>query len=191
MGNIILNNLKQLNFKGIYNHYKIKYMDNINFIQLPISKLKYPITQYLDRAITTIDDITELLKSNFDITNGINIWCRGSSGAIMAGLVAANLYKTIKLENNSTIAILHVKKDGESSHNSNYFNSHTNNKLNIIVDDFICTGETIRQIFNCMKNNNTNNIDCICVTGTVETRDLFDNLYDMTINNVICENFKK
>lgn len=87
----------------------------------------------------------------------IVLWCRGSSGAIIAGYLASKFPES---------HIVHVKKAGESSHGTRYSDSCNGNGFNIIVDDFVSTGATIAEIGNVMKRNN-HHVDCVCVAGTV------------------------
>src|SRR5688572_6087483 len=76
-------------------------------------------------------------------TDPIYIWCRGSSGAIIASIIGDQLGTVQK--------IYHVKKEGETSHSSYHSTSpdvFASPNRHIIVDDFMATGETIRHIWN-------------------------------------------
>ena len=84
----------------------------------------------------------------------INIYCQGSSGAIMAAFFCARVQNACR--------ILHVKKEGEKSH-SDYSNLRpfSGDCINIIIDDFIASGRTVNRIhsFADVK------IDCLIVSG--------------------------
>jgi len=85
----------------------------------------------------------------------VNVFCRGSSGAILAALFVSFL-PHIETQ------IIHVKKDGESSHSSKVTGFDAYN-MNVIIDDFICSGETIREIYNNISANKFVAIDVLIV----------------------------
>ena len=109
----------------------------------------------------------------------INLWCRGSSGAIIATLVYNELCKLA----NTEIKICHIKKEKEFSHSSTpeFFAVTTFNEkrinykiINIIVDDFISSGNTVNNIYkealkfhdNWMGVNLTNfSINYLCISS--------------------------
>ena len=106
------------------------------------SEMGYPVGRSMREALEYIDSvIPHLVKIIKD--KRINIWCRGSSGAILSALVAA------KIPNNCEIC--HVKKEGEDSHLGNYFSrGELEGGINIIIDDFSCTGSTVHSIYEKM-----------------------------------------
>lgn len=67
----------------------------------------------------------------------INLWCRGSSGAILSALFAVWFPQY-------NISICHIKKSGENSHSD--YPDYSATALNVIIDDFVCSGETINAI---------------------------------------------
>ena len=88
------------------------------------------------------------------------LWCRGSSGAILSGLVSAHMKTKVVLVN-------HIKKDGENSHSSKFtINSFDKNDINIVIDDFIASGETFREIVKSIKECNLS-VDGLCFTGQI------------------------
>ena len=123
-------------------------------------ELPYPVGTHMQQAIAFIQNVMTVIKSigNFPKSN-IAIWCRGSSGAILAGLLSSEFYKL----GMSEILVHHVKKDGEDSHNSN--GSFYTQRHNIIIDDFIASGETVNQIAYIMGMNSVKTIDYLIVSG--------------------------
>lgn len=111
------------------------------------NKELYPVGEHLDNVIIYIENISAELEKILDHTKCLNIWCRGSSGAILAALLASRfIYHSPR--------ILHVKKEGEEAHSTNgSFNHHTsfNHVINIIIDDFVSSGETIRKIYSTAR----------------------------------------
>lgn len=89
----------------------------------------------------------------------VNIFCQGSSGAMVAFVFAMNIPNSNR--------IIHIKKDGENSHNTNmYVHPNERNAINIIVDDLISSGATINRIYDkAIAENGKLNIDLIAVSG--------------------------
>lgn len=104
----------------------------------------------------------------------INLWCRGSSGAILAALFASmSSYNCI---------ICHVKKEGEISHSDtpSMYSSSRYTIINVVIDDFISSGATIREI---VKNISfyeliPPTLDVLIATGAT---DRFNKLFKHTI----------
>ena len=120
-------------------------------------KINYPVGSYIQHNLPIIEKMANKLHHLYGKNDAqINLWCSGSSGAIIASLVAQ------KFEN---ATILHVKKEQEASHSNNeFFISSYITVINIIVDDFVQTGSTINRIRMAMKNSRTGlNIDCIAL----------------------------
>lgn len=106
--------------------------------------INYPVGYYIQDAVFFVDKVIKVLmemaeKKQFPLGN-IDIWVRGSSGAILGGLLTQRLL-TIGFTN---ISVIHIKKDGENSHTENVF--RTNGKYNVIIDDFVASGETMNEI---------------------------------------------
>ena len=71
--------------------------------------------------------------------------------------------------------ICHVKKYGESSHSSKI--DFEGNFINIIVDDFVCSGHTLRAIYAKQQEvTGYRKVDSIIVTGTYEGMDFRDKI---------------
>ena len=125
--------------------------------------MDYPVGDYIVNNISTINAMGEMLLTVIPKKKRINLWCMGSSGAIISGLIANILINGCM----SRVKIIHIKKVGESSHEDSSFMCASNSDFNVIVDDFICTGKTIRKIYEKMGEMDCS-IDCLCVSSSVE-----------------------
>lgn len=100
----------------------------------------YPVGQFITENLPIIEEycnkLQQLIDKSFQDKN-IVLCCKGSSGAIIAGIIASK----VKISK-----IVHVKKDGETSHGgtSYYLNSWD---IAVIVDDFVCSGNTVNSIY--------------------------------------------
>jgi orotate phosphoribosyltransferase-like protein len=146
-------------------------------------RLGYPVSQKIMNNMPTINFmmavLCKFLKENYKRTD-IKLFCRGSSGAILAGLTANYLIKA-----GYNVCIEHVKKEGETSHGGDYVQKISRNYIIVIIDDFISTGSTIRNIYNAMLENNSPKIqiDIVCVSDTV----VKSSIDSLPIKHVICE----
>jgi len=107
----------------------------------------YPVGDNPSGAIYTAKNMAKAIFTNNLIDPGekeVKVWCRGSSGAIIAALLVAELKNLYGDGWHCTIK--HIKKPGEESHSSSVYTA-TNFDYNIIVDDFIHTGSTINAIY--------------------------------------------
>lgn len=104
----------------------------------------YPVGSYMSGTMNFLHEVKKVSISKslefMDTKKPINIWCRGSSGAILSAL-----FCSIVLPENRELRIIHLKKPGETSHStcSEFTNSET---INIVIDDFIETGFTLKEI---------------------------------------------
>jgi hypothetical protein len=101
----------------------------------------YPVGSYVNDAIRVAKDAAKVFRDicpNKD--RPVNVWCRGSSGTILATLFASNI--------KGDVTISHVKKPGEQSHIIGPY--YQCNGINIIIDDFIATGDTVKSIYQKM-----------------------------------------
>ena len=139
-------------------------MKTVNFIRLE-NNITYPVGIYIVQNLSIINKMGDIL---FDLygkeKSNINLWCMGSSGAIIASLIATRF---------KNVVILHVKKENEPSHsdgtNANFFPSD----INIIVDDMVATGKTVSLIYKeFCKQSIFNEIDCLCVSNTLLLKDI-------------------
>ena len=110
--------------------------------------------------------LREFIDKNYPDASYINLICRGSSGAIIAGLVSVILKK----DKGKNVCIYHIKKDGESAHGSGLLDNGILDPTSIIVviDDFIDTGLTIVSIVEKLKEAGyVRHIPILCVTGSM------------------------
>ena len=111
-------------------------LENGSYLAYPTGANVSSMVVYIENIVTTF----KRYKINLDKkSNVICIWCRGSSGAMLAGMFAYTFKR-------ATVRINHVKKKGEHSHNS-YISASPPNSIDIIIDDFMETGETIFRIW--------------------------------------------
>lgn len=122
-------------------------MDRAKHIKIEYHSVTYPIGNNIPNLMRLIDLYLDAFNTHITLPEGtnINLWCRGSSGAIIAGIFASKL-KNISQE---YIRISHVKKHGEDSHSITKFS--ITNAYNIVIDDFVSTGETVKAIFSHMR----------------------------------------
>lgn len=111
----------------------------------------YPVGECISQASSFIDEVSKILKPLIKGKERIDIYCTGSSGAILSGLLFN------KIKRNKLIEIRHIKKEGENSHATNNF-YFAKDKVNIILDDFVATGETFQRIIKTIENYNGNKI---------------------------------
>lgn len=131
-------------------------------IDLRLTSMFYPVGVYINRNLKQINIMYELILETIE-NNGLNnecyLICRGSSGAIIAGIIASKL---------GNCEILHIKKPEEldNSHSTNKFRLLLN-KTFIIIDDFITTGDTMNSIYQSLIETgfpHNKQIDILCVT---------------------------
>ena len=110
--------------------------------------INYPVGLYVNEATVYIDKVFMILDKNkikFNSReNTINVWCRGSSGAILAALFVQRIPE-------ARAKIIHIKKKGEDSHD--YLQDHRSQPedIDIVIDDFMSSGETLTHIWNDSK----------------------------------------
>ena len=119
----------------------------MKFISGAFTDLSYPTGANIKQAIAFINEAVPHVQSVIDEikktkeVKSINLWCRGSSGAMLAAIIASKMTEI-------NFYIIHIKKEGENSHtsNSDYRKTIMEFGINMIIDDFIKTGETINHI---------------------------------------------
>lgn len=104
-----------------------------------LHQIGYPVGEYVQRHIRTIKYYAEIIKRENKDKKKVCLFCMGSSGAIISAIVCSELDDYFECEIN------HIKKIGENSHSSATPSMNPEN-FNVIVDDFIATGETIQSI---------------------------------------------
>jgi len=127
-----------------------------SFITTGVDRLNYPIGHHINDNKDDIEKLAKALGKIYPKDINLNLICRGSSGAIIAGMFVLLLPNHCK--------IIHIKKEGESSH-SNYFDLDASGKV-VIVDDFIISCDTIKSIYNSLIIKYPDiKIDCLCLSG--------------------------
>ena len=122
-------------------------------IELENQCTSYPIGRNIQDNMLGILDYQKAIIDTFgEDGRKINLICMGSSGAIIAGIVASGIP-------NSKITF--VKKEGVSSHDSLPELELYNKFINIIIDDFFVTGNTLINMYNS-----------VCVSGDTSTIDM-------------------
>jgi adenine/guanine phosphoribosyltransferase-like PRPP-binding protein len=135
-------------------------------------RMSYPVGENILFNIGVINEMSEgiylVINEHYQLSDikNIIIFCKGSSGAIIGGIVSLELAKLIP---NKNIVIHHIKKEGEESHHSSFLDSSTFDKsLTIIVDDFISSGYTINSILERVHAMRPETIiDILCVSGGI------------------------
>jgi phosphoribosylpyrophosphate synthetase len=132
--------------------------DDITFVRLNHREIDYPVGNYISTNLQIIKDMSYNILQLYGHKN-ICLWCRGSSGAIIAGIIANILEDIVP-----NIVINYVKKANEESH------AHVMvpifGYVNIIVDDFIRTGDTVIGIAKAIRVSDPDEkIHCLCVSG--------------------------
>lgn len=160
---------------------------------IPLNLIKntiyYPVGNNLDRNGSIIEEmanyiyltILDYYSASYD--EPVTLVCRGSSGAIIAGMVAYHL-TSYGMKN---VYIYSVKKDGEKTHYREPLHNFYHSIL-VVVDDFISSGATIEAIQIHLDHlfKKHKKIDIVCVSGTVEfaATKLFDCEY--LISTLLC-----
>jgi adenine/guanine phosphoribosyltransferase-like PRPP-binding protein len=124
--------------------------------------------------------ITEL----FPNAEQFNLIARGSSGAIIASALALLL--------NTPCTIQYIRKENESHHwgpNALIYANDTN----IIVDDLICTGETMHAILDGFKEITNLKIHAVAITTRLDksAKEKFHNIFKGYRNLIIIGNKDK
>ena len=149
-------------------------------------EIQYPIGTHIMNNMDTINDMADsiylVMSEHYDLSHidNVIIFCRGSSGAIISGIVSAKL--SILLPKRTFLTIHHIKKEGESSHAGGFIESSLfYRSITIIVDDFIATGRTIISILEKIHDHKPDQIiDILCVSGSIGRK------FDDKIKHGIC-----
>lgn len=118
--------------------------------------IDYPIGDELKDNLVVVEKMANELSKH--IQGKVNLWCTGSSGAILAAFLVTFLPKDLD------ITISHVKKQGETSHSGS--TTWSSGGINVVVDDFICSGKTIKRITDYLLARELS-LDVLCVSGDV------------------------
>ena len=139
-----------------------------------LREMNYPIGPNIKVNLPIINNMYRYIKEKFP-EGTITIWCRGSSGAIIAGIISS------KLKGRARVA--YISKPNEKRHDivSPYKYSVG---YNIIVDDFICTGKTIDDI---IKKSDREKFDLLIVSGVVTKEFIKSKSWDNIFETICCQ----
>lgn len=107
----------------------------------------HPVGKDVKQMIRLSKELSKTFKAHNKDIHSVNIFCRGSSGAMLASLFAASL-------GNRDCTVIHVRKDGESSHSNYSGASHAEpdeEGVNVFIDDFMRSCETVNAIYKVFK----------------------------------------
>jgi len=139
-------------------------------IKIDCKPVGYPIGSNMVKVKDLVQEYVKGFKQlNLPISKEINLWCKVSSGAILAAIFALHL--------NNPVKICHIKKAGETSHSVNP--EVFSEGFNIVIDDFVASGETIKSIIAYLKENNFKKDCLIVMDGSMFVR-YFDNIITNT-----------
>lgn len=146
-----------------------------NFIKIPLDqKLPYPIGGDCALLSKYILDLAKAITKLYNNEESLFLVGRGSSGAILCGALA---FKLTKQKRSVQIGI--VRKPNEKTHDTygNIDNIEECDKV-IIVDDFVASGNTIKQILKVLqKECFRDKYDMLCLSNAkhvVEEADYID-----------------
>lgn len=128
-----------------------------NFISLgKLETIYYPIGVDLDNNRIYTDKIAKVIydtfKDQLSKESTLVFIIRGTSGAIISGIVASSIQN---LDSHINTKILIVRKPNEAAHGYSLQGISTVNKdkdIIIVLDDFIVTGNTIKAIIEQLDN---------------------------------------
>lgn len=147
-----------------------------------VTELSYPIGKNINQIIFYIKEVMKCIIDNeiFNNVHYINIWCTGSSGAILSALLAEKITTNYPRIN---VTIQHVKKKDEDSHNSGNIRHFADDAMyNIIIDDFVATGDTLKRIQEHLSFHGVNKVDLLILSAiNIDTEYKYDCETDMEI----------
>lgn len=126
-------------------------------VQIKLSKESnaYPVGEHISQYFQICQEIGTIINNNFP-EKSITLWCRGSSGAIIAALVSQYILTEVE--------VCHIKKSGENAHVSIPTPRYD---INIIIDDLMASGDTVEAIYKAMKKEKVNPL-AIIMTGELK-----------------------
>ncbi len=102
----------------------------------------WPVGKDVKHMIKLAKVLSNAFKANNKGINSVNIYCRGSSGAMLASLFASSL-------GDRECTIIHVRKEGECSHSNHNGCSHNEpdvDGVNVFIDDFMRSCDTVNDM---------------------------------------------
>lgn len=107
--------------------------------------IEYPIYRdtltAIDLIECLIDELINQLEESIKEVNCIRLFCRGSSGAYIAGLVSYMLYKDHLLN----VEVFYSRKENENAHSKSLdgYKPKIVGDIDVFIDDRIESGDTI------------------------------------------------
>jgi adenine/guanine phosphoribosyltransferase-like PRPP-binding protein len=143
--------------------------------------INYPISTNFIRTKSIFPLMAEKITELFPNAEQFNLIARGSSGAIIASALGLLLDVPCRM--------YYIRKENESHHwgpDALIFATHTN----IIVDDFICTGETMHAILKGFKEITNLKIHAVAITTRLDesAKEKFRNIFKGYRNLIIIGN---
>lgn len=141
----------------------------------------YPVGQHIFQATETIEQVVRVIRSNNLLPHDchVDIFCRGSSGSILAALLVGKL-------SHPDISIVYIRKENENSHSAPYVPYSKNTKINVVIDDFIGTGETLNAVWEGMNNMGRDSIDLLII-GNASKLNEWGYSNKPIVNNIITD----
>lgn len=138
----------------------------------------YPTGQHMPTILKCAKLMANILSDRFS-GKSITLICQGSSGATYAALVYSFLPRQI-------IEICHVRKEHEAAHYMDCTKKSLS-EINIIIDDFVHTGNTIERCFNgFMEYNYAEDIHAAIFCGYISDH---NEILNLDINTIICQKY--
>lgn len=139
--------------------------------------IDYPVGTFISYNTPIIKNMASYIKRKFP-EGTISLWCRGSSGAIIAGIISSSLKRRVDIR--------YISKNNEKRHDKNTISYESN--INIIVDDFICTGETIDDI---IIKSGRKKFDLLIVSGDISEEFIKSKSWNNIFEIICCEKINK
>lgn len=156
------------------NKYKLNYLHEISSLEV-----SYPIGRDISSAIESAEKIANVFNTLEMFKNKtLNIWCRGSSGSVLAALFISKIPNKCFLQ--------YVRKEFEQTHCTNEF-SLDSSALNIVIDDLISSGFTLNCIVQHIPNKE---VDLLIICGYMNDSRL-DSLEFIPKSLICCGNFSR
>lgn len=159
-------------------------MKQVTWLKVHGKDIEYPVGDNIASSYQTVKELvgltvrtlTRIEQTNGSI-NGVNIWCRGSSGSILAGFLASEL-----LGRDYFTRICYTHKEGEVSHYKNI--SPIASGINVFIDDFVSKGDTFNEVARIAQKIFVRQFDITVVSGRLALKKL-----DTVSDVIICKSF--
>lgn len=135
--------------------------------------MEYPVGLNIEYNLPIINEYIKIIRRLKK--DKIELICTGSSGAIIAGIIASKL----------KCKVIYVRKEKESCHTS-HGASPSEDAYTIVVDDFVCSGNSIKRI---LDNYPDKQFDCLIVSGHMSQGEICFDPEDFDV--IFCRKFYK